>query len=284
MFAPAAPGGSKEPPYDFVKYQDISYACGEPACGGGALVLATKWARPSSLARNASRVHTGSSLLLHQLNRRVALHVLVALFLLPGPGRATEAPAPLVAPPENTLTVVSLNLALREDVDQIAAELSAAGIAQTADVLLLQEVLHRKPFDDIAVQLGEHLDFESVYREAFAIDDERSSGLAVLSRYPQHDPHVLNLRRFDLGFRSRSRIALGTWSRGRTWERFAASTRKTGIPRALASPISLIEETERAPSRCSNTSCSAAEPKLPVASTQARTCSSSPVRETGLTR
>lgn len=147
----------------------------------------------------------------HQLNRRVALPVLVALLLLPGPGRATQAPAPLAAPPESSLTVVSLNLALREDVDQIAAELSAAGIAQTADVLLLQEVLHRKPFDDIAVQLGEHLGFESVYREAFAIDDDRSSGLAVLSRYPLRDPHVLNLRRFDLGFRSRNRIALGTW-------------------------------------------------------------------------
>ncbi len=109
----------------------------------------------------------------------------------------------------NALTVVSLNLAMREDVDQIAAELTATGIAQTADVLLLQEVLHRKPFADVAAQLGARLGLESLYRDAFTFDGERSSGQAILSRYPHREPRVLNLKRFDLAFRSRSRIALG---------------------------------------------------------------------------
>lgn len=145
----------------------------------------------------------------HHLNRRLAIWVALALLVVPGPGRATQAPELPAGPHPDSLTVVSLNLAMREDVDQVAAELSATGIAQSADVLLLQEVLHRKPFGDVAAQLGERLGFESVYREAFAIDDERSSGLAILSQYPHRDTRVLNLRRFDLAFRSRSRIALG---------------------------------------------------------------------------
>lgn len=146
--------------------------------------------------------------MLHHLNRRLAIWVALALLVVPGPGRATQAPELPAAPHPDSLTVVTLNLALREDVNRIAAELSDAGIAQTADVLLLQEVMHRKPFADVAAQLGERLGFESVYREASAIDDERSSGLAMLSRYPHRDTRVLNLKRFDLAFRSRTRIAL----------------------------------------------------------------------------
>jgi endonuclease/exonuclease/phosphatase (EEP) superfamily protein YafD len=48
-----------------------------------------------------------------------------------------------------------------------------------------------------------------LYQQAFAIDGQRSAGLALLSRYPQRDLRVLALRQFSLSFRSRNRIALG---------------------------------------------------------------------------
>jgi endonuclease/exonuclease/phosphatase family metal-dependent hydrolase len=145
---------------------------------------------------------------LHRFIRRPTIWVALALLWLPGSGRATEAPARHTSPP-GALTVVSLNLALREDVDRIASELAATGIGEAADVLLLQEVARREPGPDVATQLGERLGLDSLYQEAFAVDDERSSGLALLSRYPQRDPRVLALRPFNLAFRSRSRIALG---------------------------------------------------------------------------
>jgi len=140
--------------------------------------------------------------------RRTHILILATLLALPGAGRATEAPARHEAHP-NALTVVSLNLAMREDVDRIASELSVTGIAQAADVLLLQEVAWRSPGPDVAAELGQRLGLESLYQEAFAIDRQRSSGLALLTRYPQRDLRVLALRPFKLTFRSRNRIALG---------------------------------------------------------------------------
>lgn len=131
----------------------------------------------------------------------------VALLALPGPGRA-EAPA-RHAPPPGALTVVSLNLAMREDVERIATELSATGVAQAVDLFLLQEVARREPGPDVATQLGERLGLESLYQEAFTLDRQRSGGLAILSRHPQRNLRVLALRRFNLSFRSRTRLALG---------------------------------------------------------------------------
>ena len=139
--------------------------------------------------------------------RRASTVTLVALLALPGPGRA-EAPA-RHAPHPGALTVVSLNLAMGEDVDHIASELSATGVAQAGDLFLLQEVARREPGPDVATQLGERLGLESLYQEAFTLDRQRSAGLAILSRHPQRDLRVLALRRFNLSFRSRSRLALG---------------------------------------------------------------------------
>jgi endonuclease/exonuclease/phosphatase family metal-dependent hydrolase len=109
--------------------------------------------------------------------------------------------------PEDAFTVVSLNLAMREDVDRIASELLAVG-ARGADIMFLQEVARRDGEPDVAQQLGARLGLAAVYRDAFALDDGRTVGLATLSRFRWTDTRVIPLERFDLNFRSRTRIAL----------------------------------------------------------------------------
>jgi endonuclease/exonuclease/phosphatase family metal-dependent hydrolase len=105
------------------------------------------------------------------------------------------------------MTVLSLNLAMSEDVDRIAAELAAIG-AGAADVMLLQEVIGQSSGPDVASRLADRLGLHAVYRQAFTRDDGRTVGLATLSRFPLINPRVLPLASFDLKLRSRSRIAL----------------------------------------------------------------------------
>jgi endonuclease/exonuclease/phosphatase (EEP) superfamily protein YafD len=107
------------------------------------------------------------------------------------------------------LTVLSLNLAMREDITAIATELSARGLSSRADIVLLQEVVQRDGEPDVAAKLATVLDLQSVFRPAFALDAHRMMGLAILSRHRTSEPDVLRLKRFDLSFRSRRRIALG---------------------------------------------------------------------------
>jgi endonuclease/exonuclease/phosphatase family metal-dependent hydrolase len=133
--------------------------------------------------------------------------VLAALLVLssasPGAGARDAAPEP------PSLKIVSLNLAMREDVDGIAAELSAAHLVRDADVVLFQEVISRDGQPDVASRLGEAFGLRSVFRPAFALDSHRQMGLAILTRNDPGEPRVLRLKRFELSFRSRDRIALG---------------------------------------------------------------------------
>jgi endonuclease/exonuclease/phosphatase family metal-dependent hydrolase len=137
--------------------------------------------------------------------RRPYIWLAMGLLWLPGAGRTADAP---LRHAPDALTVVSLNLAMREDADRLASELIAVGAAGVADLVLLQEVVQRERSPSVARQLGERLGFDSMYREAFTLDQRRSVGLAILSRYPWHDMRVIGLRRFNLRFRSRDRIAL----------------------------------------------------------------------------
>lgn len=111
-------------------------------------------------------------------------------------------------PPRETLTILSLNLAMREDVDRIAAEMRAIG-AGAADIMLLQEVVERPGRASVAHQLGERFGLNAVFQNGFGLGDGRSVGLATLGRFPSRDTRVFALKRFDLAFRSRDRIALG---------------------------------------------------------------------------
>lgn len=114
---------------------------------------------------------------------------------------------PLVAAPA-PLTIVSLNLAMREDVDAIAGELSARQVLPGADVVLLQEVIERDGAADVGSQLAARFGLSAVFGRAFALDSHRTMGLAILGR-ELAAPHVVPLKRFDLSFRRRNRIALG---------------------------------------------------------------------------
>ena len=118
-----------------------------------------------------------------------------------------QAPSPAAAPrPGAALTVVSINVAMKEDPDRLAAELEAAG-ARDADVLLLQEVAGRDGRSDITEALARQLGLHAVYEPAFD-DGGRTVGLATLSRYPVSAARVLALERVDLHVRTRDRIAL----------------------------------------------------------------------------
>jgi endonuclease/exonuclease/phosphatase family metal-dependent hydrolase len=116
------------------------------------------------------------------------------------------APA-LAEPAGDSLTVMSLNLALRDDVHGIVEAIRAIG-GDKADILVLQEVVEApgtpRVADGIAAQLG----FEAVFRPGFSVGGGRSAGLATLSRLPILDARVLDLKRFSLAFRSRERTAL----------------------------------------------------------------------------
>jgi len=113
------------------------------------------------------------------------------------------------APSSASLRIVSLNLAMREDIDTIAAELAERQLVPGADLVLLQEVIERDRGNDVASRLAEKTGLHAAFRPAFALDAHRTMGLAILAREPLEEPHVLPLKRFDLSFRSRHRIALG---------------------------------------------------------------------------
>lgn len=133
--------------------------------------------------------------------------VLLALLVLCG--MSPNAGTPNAEPGPAALTVVSLNLAMREDVDQIAAELSTKQLVRDADVVLFQEVIARDGAPDVGSRLAEAFGLHSVFRPAIALGSHRQMGLAILTRDEPGDLRVLQLKHFDLSFRSRQRIALG---------------------------------------------------------------------------
>lgn len=106
---------------------------------------------------------------------------------------------------EPSITVASLNLAMKTDVSAIATQIRALPDVHHADVLLFQEVMFqngRSVAEPVAKQLGLHL--------VTAAPDGRNSrsGLAVLSRFPLVDQRIHRLKPQNLVFRSRSRISL----------------------------------------------------------------------------
>ena len=117
------------------------------------------------------------------------------------------APDLLAAPAAETLTVMSLNLAMQDDVDRLVAGIRLAG-GDAADILVLQEVVQKKDEPSVAERIAAELGLEAVFRPSFKIGDDRSIGLATLSRFPIVDARPLPLKKFSLGYRSRERTAL----------------------------------------------------------------------------
>lgn len=105
------------------------------------------------------------------------------------------------------MSVVTLNMAKETDLGRILREFAANPRLHDADVLLLQEVKQEPGQREcVAEQLAGRLGLHAVYSPAeTGVTDQ---GLAILSRFPLRDSRTRPLKRFDLRFRSRSRIAL----------------------------------------------------------------------------
>ena len=96
---------------------------------------------------------------------------------------------------------------MREDVDRIERSVRAIG-GERADVMVLQEVVERSGRPSVAHQLAERFGLEVVYRSGSESGDGGVPGLATLARFPISDARVLRLKRFNVTFRPRDRIAL----------------------------------------------------------------------------
>ena len=106
------------------------------------------------------------------------------------------------AVPQKSLTVVSLNMAKETRVDRILGDIRRASFFDSTDVWLLQEA--RPSVAEMATALGLHY----TYAPADRFDDGTVSGLAILSRYPLEGSNRTILRRYNLRFNTRCRIAL----------------------------------------------------------------------------
>jgi endonuclease/exonuclease/phosphatase family metal-dependent hydrolase len=113
--------------------------------------------------------------------------------------------APVVSGPG--ISAVTLNMAKETGMEKILREFQSTPALRDADILLLQEVkqdsgARQCAAEHLAAKLGLHV----VYSPATTgVTDQ---GLAILSRYPLRDVRVQPLQRFDLRYRSRTRIAL----------------------------------------------------------------------------
>jgi endonuclease/exonuclease/phosphatase family metal-dependent hydrolase len=137
---------------------------------------------------------------------RLPVWIVTGLVLLWPPAAGIAHDVQAGAPP-GSLTLVSLNLALREDVHRIVRELEAVG-ADRADVMLLQEVAQRGDSPDVATQLAERLELHAVYREAWRRGDGLAFGQATLARHPIDAARAIELKQFDFAFRDKDRMAL----------------------------------------------------------------------------
>ncbi len=106
--------------------------------------------------------------------------------------------------------VLSVNLHEVEDSNLILGNLRQAGDLDRADLILLQEVI--RPGRDrpgVADRMAESLGMQVFFAPAFGWHKGSVQGLAILSRYPILERHVISLPEFNLRWRSRHRIALG---------------------------------------------------------------------------
>jgi len=109
-----------------------------------------------------------------------------------------------------SLRVASFNVHYAHDVPALAESVRANAVLNRADLLLLQEIeSHESEGSSRTRQVAEVLQMNYVYAPARGTENGGTHGLAVLSRFPLADIEVLELPRYDLGYRTRRRIALG---------------------------------------------------------------------------
>jgi endonuclease/exonuclease/phosphatase family metal-dependent hydrolase len=117
--------------------------------------------------------------------------------------------APLVAPPQGTLRVVTYNVHHGPDLPAVATAFRSLPTLAAADVVLLEEA-DAPPTESpsLAGQLADVIGMNDAYAPAWIHSDGARHGLAVLSRFPITSAAVLDLPYFELGSASERRIAL----------------------------------------------------------------------------
>jgi endonuclease/exonuclease/phosphatase family metal-dependent hydrolase len=147
--------------------------------------------------------------------------------------------------PERTLSVVSLNTSKETDSDRIVRALDSAPRLRQADLFLLQEVVNADEQENTADDLARRLGYFAAFAAAPGAYDQ---GLALVSRYPIRDVYIRRLKRYDLGSRSRSRVALAAtvqtpWADVRLWNTHLDTRINAGKRLEQLQPV--IEEAAR---------------------------------------
>ena len=134
--------------------------------------------------------------------------------------RARPHDAPHGSTPDRTFTAVSLNMAREGDPEKVLKDINASGRLRTADLLLMQEVLHKDGQPSVAQQVAKRVRYFSTFSPAApGVFDQ---GLAILSRYPLQNVRIQRLKLCDLRFHCRSRFAVSAdvespWGPVRVW-------------------------------------------------------------------
>ena len=132
---------------------------------------------------------------------------LIAFVLLAAPRpNLPNLPSLDGAPPADTISIASLNLAHESSFEKVVHDVEAAPRLRSADILLLQEVAHVDGGPSIASRLADRLG----YSVAFAPEGPKvfDRGLAVVSKFPIEDSKVEWLTPYNLVFKTRHRFAL----------------------------------------------------------------------------
>jgi endonuclease/exonuclease/phosphatase family metal-dependent hydrolase len=108
------------------------------------------------------------------------------------------------------LRIVSFNVHYGQDITVLAESILQAPNLKDSQIFLLQEI-ESYPSEEASRtrKLAEALEMNYAYAPARHIEDsDGTHGLAILSRYPLRDVEILPLPVFDLGYRTRRRIAV----------------------------------------------------------------------------
>lgn len=112
--------------------------------------------------------------------------------------------------PTCSVRVVSWNVHLGADVEDLARRIRASAELARADVLLLQEI-EAYPGEGLTrtSRLAAALDMTWIYAPA-RLESDGTHGLAILSRFPLEDAQVRQLPYFEQPLNPRNRVALAT--------------------------------------------------------------------------
>jgi endonuclease/exonuclease/phosphatase family metal-dependent hydrolase len=134
------------------------------------------------------------------------LALLAFLLLASPPPNLPNLPNLDGAPPADTITIASLNLAHETSFEKVLHDVEAAPRLRDANILLLQEVANTEGGPSIASRLADRLGYSVAFEpEGPKIYDR---GLAVVSKFPIEESKVEWLTPYNLRFHTRHRFAL----------------------------------------------------------------------------